>query len=127
MKIFKIKFFVTFITISLSIITINSHSIFPGEKSEQEKACIKIKNPSVQECKSVEPADEQEACCYVTYSDKETAETFEHCGYMENTEFGITVYKHLYAGYKEIKILCGSNYYVGRFLLIGFYIIFLFL
>ena len=126
MKILNIKFLVTFITISLSIITINSHSIFPGQKSEQEKACINKKNPSLAECKSVEAADEQEACCYVTYSDKETGETFGHCGYLENTEFGIKVYKHLYAGYKEIKILCGSNY-IGRFLLIGFYIIFLFI
>ena len=119
-------FFLITIIISLSIIEIKTHSIFSVNKSEQEKRCEKVANAGEAECQAVEPADSQESCCLVTYKDKKTGESFKKCGYMENTEYGIRIYKHLYAQYKEVKILCGENY-IGKFLLISFYFILLFL
>ena len=110
----------------LIFINVNSHTIFPNPKSNQEKICNNRTNPSLEVCKSIEPADKQEACCFITYKDKETEEEFSRCGYLENTEYGIKVYKHIWAQYKQIKVLCES-YYNGRFISISLLIIFLFI
>ena len=119
----KLKFnFLLFIIIS--IIKINSHSIFPGPKTEQEKQCINVTNPGQSECTAIQGADKQESCCYITYADRETGDKFSKCGYLENTEFGIAIYKNLYADYKEVKIICKSNY-IKSILLINFFIILL--
>ena len=119
----KLKFnFLIFIKIS--IIKINSHSIFPGNKTEQEKQCIAIANPGLLECTAIQGDNKQESCCYVTYEDKETGEKYQKCGYLENTEFGIAIFKNLYANYKQVKIQCKSNY-IEAILLINLYIILL--
>ena len=126
MKISCVNLLFIIITIAILIIQINSHTIFPGPKSEQEKACNKKSNPSVETCRAVEAADNQEACCLVTYTNKETGEKYQKCGYLENTEYGIKVFKNIYAEYKEVKIQCKSNYIEG-FLLINLFIILLFI
>ena len=116
-----------FFTIIVIIIKINSHTIFPGPKSTQQQACEKVRSPSLQACTAIEAADKQESCCFVTYKDKDKSneEEYMRCGYLENTQFGIKVYKHLFGGYREVKVNCKSNYITG--LLLSFFIIFLFL
>jgi len=115
------------LTIILIIIKINSHTIFPGPKSAQQIACEKVTSPSLERCTKIEAADKQESCCFVTYKDKdkESGKEYSKCGYLENTQFGIKVYKHIYGGYREVKVNCKSNY-ITRFLL-SFFIIFLFI
>ena len=92
---------------------ISSYTIFPHNITAQEQACLDVAQPSEDNCiNSIKEEDmyEQEACCFVTYKNKETGEKFQQCGYLENTEFGIKQYKHLFHQYKEVKILCESNY-----------------
>ena len=123
MKILNIIFLFSLILI---FIKVNSHTIFPGPKSPQEISCNSKTNPSLEVCKSVEAADKQEACCLITYKNEETDEEFSKCGYLENTEYGISVYKHIYGAYKQVKILCDSNYF-RRLISNSFFIIFLFI
>ena len=115
------------LSIILIIIKINSHTIFPGPKSSQQEACEKISSPSLQSCTAIEGADKQESCCFVTYKDKdkESDAEYSRCGYLENTQFGIKVYKNIFGGYREVKVDCKSNYVAG--LLLSFFIILLFI
>ena len=113
------------LTIILIIIKINSHTIFPGPKSAQQTACESVRSPSLETCTAVEAADKQESCCFVTYKDldKTSDKEYMRCGYLENTQFGIKVYKHIFGGYREVKVNCKSNYLTG--LLLSFIFIFL--
>ena len=126
MKISSVNLSFIIITIAILIIQINTHTIFPGPKSEQEKACDQKANPTAEGCIAIKGADSQESCCFVTYTDKVTGEKYQKCGYLENTEYGIKVFKNIYAEYKELKIQCKSNYIEG-FLLINLFIILLFI
>ena len=118
---FHILFLFLYITF---IAIINSHTLFPGPKSTQEKMCLNRTNPSKEVCTAIEAANEQDACCFVSYKNEETGEKFSHCGYLENTEYGIKIYKHIYSEYKEIQIDCKTNY-IRKFILLYFCIIFL--
>ena len=114
-----------FIIIAILITKIESGAIFPGPKSYQEQLCVNETNPSVEKCRSIEKAHQQDACCYVTYKDRNNT-IVTKCGYLENTEFGIKVYKNIYNGYGGLKILC-EIYYIKNNILFSFLIIFLFI
>ncbi len=116
-----------FFTIILIIVKIYCNTIFPYPKSDQQVACESVRSPSLQTCTAVVAADKQESCCFVTYKDKDKNSEAEYmrCGYLENTQFGIKVYKNLFGGYREVKVNCKSNYITG--LLLSFFIIFLFI
>ena len=84
-------------------------TIFPYIVEDKNRTrCLAVSEPSVARCRSIDSSDRQERCCYSTYVDGGT--TKKTCGYLENTEFGIKVYKHLFAGYKKVKIACRSDY-----------------
>ena len=123
MEIFN--FHILFLNI-IFITTINTHVIFPGPKSTQEKRCLNRTRPSREVCTAVEPAHEQDACCFVSYENEETGESFSHCGYLEKTEYGIKIYKHIYSEFKNIQIDCESNYII-KFILFYFSLFLLFI
>ena len=114
--------FVIFISL---IIKIYSNSIFPlpvEKRTEQEKNCLNVTSPqTIKDCTKIEPADDQEKCCLVSYRDENDTE-IQQCGYLEDTQYGIKVYKHLFSSYSKVKIQCWSN-----FVNINFFIPFLFL
>ena len=115
---------ILFIIITFFVIKIDSSTLFPGPKTIQQEACENEVEPSKEKCRSLETSNSQDACCYVTY--KTSNGTVQRCGYLENTEFGIKIYKHIFAGYKDIKINC-ENKYIKNYKLISFFIIFLFI
>ena len=119
----KFIFYILFIFIII-IANIYSHTLFPGPKSVPEQMCLN-QTPSFDSCLKIEPQHTQEACCYVTYKNKENEE-FSQCGYLENTEHGIRIFKHLFAEYKNVKIQCES-FYIKKFILINFSLILLLL
>ena len=112
------------ITISL-IINIKTTSL-----NDNKTSCYKLQGEvaSKENCNGIYVGynEQYDSCCFITYKDKETEEEFSRCGYLENTEYGIKVYKHIWAQYKQIKVLCES-YYNGRFISISLLIIFLFI
>ena len=111
--------------IVILITKIDSNTIFPGPKSTQEQLCLNETEPSVEKCRTIATAHKQDACCYVTYKNKNRT-VINKCGYLENTEFGIKVYKNIYNGYRSLKILCETNY-IKKNILVSFLIFFLFL
>jgi hypothetical protein len=50
-------------------------------------------------------------CCYISYKNESTGEVIEKCKIVEDTEYGIKLYKHVLASYDEVKIICLGNYY----------------
>lgn len=113
----KISLNIQLMIFIIFILKIDTNTIFPGPKSSQEQACINQKSPSVEKCRAVEKAHNQDACCYITYTN-ENGQNVMKCGYLENTEFGIKVYKNIYYAYKDIKIQCNSNYIRNYILII---------
>ena len=115
----KFIFYILFIFIII-IANIYSHTLFPGPKSAPEQMCLNQSATlaTLDNCIKIEPQHAQEACCYVTYKNKENEE-FSQCGYLENTEHGINIFKHLFAEYKNVKIQCES-FYIKKFILINF-------
>ena len=106
------KLFIIIIIIIIAIIEeISSHTLFPGVKSFQEQTCLNVTSPSkVDDCTSIKAENEQDACCFVTYKNESSGEDIFRCGFLENTEYGIRLYKRMYAGYKNVKIMCESRY-----------------
>ena len=50
-------------------------------------------------------------CCYITYKNETTGEVIEKCKIVEDTEYGLKLYKHVLASYEDVQILCLGNYY----------------
>ena len=119
MKIVNLSFIIFFL-LSVNIIKIKPNVIFPGPKSEQETACISVSNPSVENCRKIQTAHRQDSCCLITYSGG------QKCGYLENTEFGIDVYKHLMDNYNDVEIKCHS-FLIKSIKFIGLSLILLFI
>ena len=97
------------INLIISGVLSGGSTIFPYIVEDKNRtACLAVEDPSVKNCRNVDTTDRQEKCCYITYVDGNTNK--KTCGYLENTEFGIRLYKHLFTGYKKVKILCRSDY-----------------
>ena len=85
-------------------IHINSNAIFPSAPSQQELDCNENLDPSQESCVKMPTSDTQYTCCFVEGSG------VKQCAYIENTEFGIKAYKHIYSNIDNLKIKCGGNY-----------------
>ena len=106
MKILNLSTFLFFL-LTINQLKIKSNVIFPGPKSDEEKACINVKSPSVEGCRKIRAAHRQDACCLITWKGG------YKCGYLENTEFGLKIYKHLMDNYDDVEIKCQSSYLKG--------------
>ena len=91
----------------LSFSLINLNIIFPSEPSEKETECREQKNPTLKNCIAIRPEDTQFRCCYVT------GKGLSKCGFLENTEYGIKKFKHIYSDYDDVKIECGAEYLIN--------------
>ena len=113
--------FILYILIGIIIIIeeLNSHTLFPGHKTHQELECLNVTMPSVDDCTKIKAENNQDACCLITYKNESSGEPISRCGFLENTEYGIKLYKHIFAGYKNIKILCNSKFR-RNFILLSF-------
>ena len=98
------------IGIIIIIEELNSHTLFPGYKTHKELECLNVTLPSVEACTGIKAENNQDACCLITYKNESDGEDIRRCGFLENTEYGIKLYKHIFAGYKNIKILCNSKF-----------------
>ena len=95
---------VLFIYIFLSIVQIIiSNAIFPSVKSEQEINCLKNTIYNLKSCTDIKATESQYRCCFLK------GKNFEKCGYVENTEFGIKAYGHIYSDIEDLNIECKSN------------------
>ena len=99
----------------LSFSKINLNAIFPTIPSYQELNCTKKENPSLESCTSMETSDDQYTCCFVH------GVGLSKCGYVENTQFGIKAYKHIYSEIDDLSIECKANYL--RSIFISFFLI----
>ena len=121
----KTKLILNIIIITTIIEEINSHTLFPGVKSFQEQACLNVTSPSnAGACTSIIAENPQDSCCYITYKDESLDQEISRCGFLENTEYGIRLYKRIYAGYKNVKIQCESRF-ERNFILFIFILFFL--
>ena len=91
----------------LSFSKMNLNIIFPSEPSEKETECRKQENPTLKICTSIHPEDSQFKCCYVT------GKGLNKCGFLENTEYGIKKFKHIYSDYDDISIECGAEHLIN--------------
>ena len=56
-------------------------------------------------------------CCYITFKNKTSGEISERCKIVEDTEYGLKLYKHVLSSYDDVKILCKGNYFkINNFL-----------
>ena len=114
------KTLISFYLIILSFLYINSNAIFPSEQSQQELDCINNNVPTLENCISTETADPQYICCFVE------GVGVQKCGYIENTEFGLKAYKHIYSGVDNFNIKCEGNFinniFFSLFLILSLYI-----
>ena len=107
----KTKLILNIIAVIITIIEeISSHTLFPGVKSFQEQTCLNVTSPTNPEaCTSIIAENQQDSCCYITYKNESLDSEISRCGFLENTEYGIRLYKRIFAGYKNVKILCESS------------------
>ena len=50
------------------------------------------------------------SCCFVSYNNKTSKENFTLCAVVENTEFGLKLYKHELSRFSKVKIICRSTF-----------------
>jgi hypothetical protein len=49
-------------------------------------------------------------CCYVTYKNKTSGESGKRCKIIEDSEYGLKLYKHVLSSYEDVEIICKENY-----------------
>ena len=98
------KYLISLYLFFLSFHKIYLNTIFPSIRTPQELECINNKSPSLKDCTSIAASDSQYSCCYVK------GVGLEKCGYLENTEYGIKKFKHIYSDYEDVEIECGANH-----------------
>ena len=101
------KNLIYFYILILTFSQMNLNIIFPSEPSEKETECKEQENPSLKNCNSIRPEDTQFRCCYVS------GKGLSKCGFLENTEYGIKIFKHIYSDYDDVKIECGDEYFIN--------------
>ena len=116
----KMKISISLYIFILSFSKIYSNTIFPSPPSEQVKKCIEHQYPSASNCTSVPTSDSQYSCCYVTGAG------LKKCGYLENTEYGISKYENIYSDYDDVSIECKADY-VKNIFFISFLFLILFI
>ena len=60
-------------------------------------------------CTSIEINDAMRKCCYVEYQASNGTQ-YQKCKIIEDTEFGLKVFKHTLSHYKKINIQCSGNW-----------------
>jgi hypothetical protein len=50
------------------------------------------------------------SCCFVSYYNKTSKTNYTKCAVIENTEFGLNLYKHELSRFSKVKIICSGSY-----------------
>ena len=80
---------------------------------------------SIDTCTSIKINDKMRKCCHVAYSAK-NGTSYAKCKIIEMTDFGMKLFKHTLANYKNIDIQCSQKYLNANVLLIMLFVFYLF-
>ncbi len=85
-----------------------SHTLVSGANID----CFLASNSTglqITTCTSIAINDDMRKCCYVEYQALNGTQ-YQKCKIIEDTEFGLKVYKHTLSHYRNINIQCSGNW-----------------
>ncbi len=104
--------FILFIFINLFLLSNNAFT--NKDFTANETACWNYDNSkaSKENCNNiyVNFTETYNSCCFVSYYNKTTKTNYTKCAVVENTEYGLNLYKHELTRYSRVKIICRSSY-----------------